>query len=419
MPEERRFAPPPTPRCGRDNPSRCPAAKSNGQALDWVIIKIGTTVMRGSAMPDERPAPSGLERFWNSTVHQFTTLDAPQFQDWEKERHRIYSLLLMAMVHAKWNGNKYGEIGDYGRWRADQLLGNANGENFYGGGSYLGHNIAALAVDAEGRIMDFEFNHNDIFDSTVEHAESRLVRRLFALNQIYSPWEALGSQGFTRQGPQRAKRSYQGRNVFATAVTDRPAPWPTRSGPDSAEQPAAPTGYATLLKDVTIYTSLESCAQCSGIMCLASVKDIVYLQWDQGQFLIGNIMRQATIQQKLGFVAPRPIRGDDFGLDYFTRLNQANDEFSDQVGASPFYRKAPHDDAPISTPSVTSFLCTDRARSIYHDAQLELVNWTQTTFPDNKPQVADAFTNQEVLTEARDFLDWVTKLNNRGTPHRI
>src|ERR1700677_4425723 len=121
--------------------------------------------MRGSAMPDERPVPSGLEKFWNSPVRRFATLEPPQFEDWEKERHRIYSLLLLAMVYAKWNGNKYGEIGDYGQWRANQLLGNANGENLYGGGSYLGHNIAALAVDAEGRIMDFDFNHNAIFDS--------------------------------------------------------------------------------------------------------------------------------------------------------------------------------------------------------------------------------------------------------------
>jgi tRNA(Arg) A34 adenosine deaminase TadA len=365
--------------------------------------------MRGSAMLDERPVPPSLGKFWNSTVHRFATLDPLQFEDWEKERHRIYSLLLMAMVYAKWNGNKFGEVGDYGHWRANQLLGNANGRNFYDGGSYLGHNIAALAVDAEGRIMDFDFNHNAIFDSTVEHAESRLVRRLFALNQIYSPWETLASEGFACPDARRTKRPYQGSNIFATAVSDRPAPRHT----------TPPTAFATLLKDVTIYTSLESCAQCSGIMCLADVKDVVYLQWDQGQFLIGNIMRQATFQQDLGFLAPRPIRGDEFGFAYFTKLNEANDEFSCQVAASPFFRKDPHDPTPVIKPSVTSFLCTDRARSIYHDAQEELVKWTQAKFPDAKPQVANAFTNQEVLTEAHDFRDWFTKLDNRGTPHRV
>lgn len=371
-------------------------------------------------MLDERPVPSGLKKFWNSTLLRFTTLDPLHFDDWEKERHRIYSLLLMAMVYAKWNGNKFGEVGDYGHWRANQLLGTANDQNFYAGGSYLGHNIAALAVDAEGRIMDFDFNHNAIFDSTVEHAESRLVRRLFALNQIYSPWEALGSEGLRRPDPRRTKRPHQRRNVFATAVSDRLARRPTRFGSENVAHPTPPTGFATLLKDVTIYTSLESCAQCSGIMCLASVKDIVYLQWDQGQFLIGNIMRQATFQQKLGFVAPRPIRGDEFGFEYFTRLNAANDEFSSQVAKSAFFRKGRRDPEPVTTPSVTSFLCTDRARAIYGEAQAELVNWTQAKFPDKKPQVADAFTNQEVLTEARDFfLDWFTKLDNRGTPHRV
>jgi tRNA(Arg) A34 adenosine deaminase TadA len=37
---------------------------------------------------------------------------------------------------------------------------------------------------------------------------------------------------------------------------------------------------AASLHDVTLYTSLESCAQCSGVMSLAGVKQIIYLQND-------------------------------------------------------------------------------------------------------------------------------------------
>lgn len=53
---------------------------------------------------------------------------------------------------------------------------------------------------------------------------------------------------------------------------------------------------------------------------------------------------------------------------------------------------------------MTSFLCTDQARDIYRDAAKELASWTRAEHPDERP-TADAFTNQEVLTEARDFLE--------------
>ncbi len=51
------------------------------------------------------------------------------------------------------------------------------------GDRYLGHNIACIAVDENGSILDFDFNHNELFNSSAEHAEARLVRRLFSLNQ--------------------------------------------------------------------------------------------------------------------------------------------------------------------------------------------------------------------------------------------
>src|SRR5271167_3375420 len=138
------------------------------------------TTTRGFAMTDERPVPPGLSPFWTGTVQQFAELPPNVFTPEEQERHRIYSLLLMGVIYGKWSGNKYGEIGDYGEWRSAQEIGSTTeGLKIYAGGSYLGHNIAALAVDAEGRIIDFDFNHNQVFDSTVEHAESRLVRRVF------------------------------------------------------------------------------------------------------------------------------------------------------------------------------------------------------------------------------------------------
>lgn len=318
----------------------------------------------------------------------------------------MYSLLLMTLVLQQWNGNKYGETGDYALWRADQEIGTTStGGKVYFGGSYQGHNIAALAVDGEGRVIDYEFNHNNVFDSSAEHAESRLVRRLFALNQVYAPWSVAADGDRSDKATARAR---QRRSLFATAASPQA----------EADAEAIVKGYSTLLTDVTIYTSLESCAQCSGIMTLGSVKDIVYLQWDQGEFLIGNIMFNATAGGRSGFRAPRPVAASEFDFEYFTQLNDADAAFERDVVTSPFYVDG---DFRVASPSVTSFLCTDGARRIYTDAAQELDRWEEPAFPAYVPphSLASTLTNSQVLREVHDFAEYAKEINNRGTPHRV
>lgn len=350
-----------------------------------------------------RPTPPGLVPFWDGTLATFASLDPPALDAGMKERHRAYSLLLMAIMSARWNGNKYGEVGDYGAWRTDQLLTTgADGTKVYAGGSYLGHNIAAIAVDATGRVIDFEFNHNDLFDSSVEHAESRLVRRVFALNQVYSPWSDDGRVESPTAGPPH--------QLFATAV----------SRPDSVGgQAEVVRGYSSLLTDVTIYTSLESCAQCSGIMTLAGVRQVVYLQWDQGEFLVGNMMYQATAGGASGFRAPLPVPAAAFGFEYFDQLNAGNDEFCDGVAGSPFYT-GPATAEPVASPSITSYLCTDGARGIYAAAAAELTTFSMAD-PTHIPpgSTPGTLTNSSVLAEAKRFREYATAIGNRGTPHRV
>jgi len=198
---------------------------------------------------------------WRRELSEITRVNLGAEFDAEevRERHRIYCYLLMKLIYRFWNGNKRGPFGTYPQ-RAKQIeFTQAPGKNVYRGdmaanpeGSrinwdrYLGHNIACIAVDGNGAIIDFDFNHNDFFRSTVEHAESRLVRRLFSLTPIYDSWKT------------------------GQRIDDR--------------------SKAFSLSDVTLYTSLESCAQCSGIMSLAGVKQIVYLQNDFTTYMIGNIM---------------------------------------------------------------------------------------------------------------------------------
>jgi tRNA(Arg) A34 adenosine deaminase TadA len=333
-----------------------------------------------------------LAKYWNGPVSEFATLQPV-----------VISLCLMGLLSRYWNGNKFGETGDYGTWRTKQELGASlpNGK-VYEGGNYLGHNIAAIAVDGVGRVIDYEFNHNNVFDSSVEHAESRLVRRLFALSQVYDNWETAaanvtgGARGAAR--PMSLAR-YAKPPVALTA------------------EPAVVRGYSTLLSAVTIYTSLESCAQCSGIMTLASVENIVYLQWDQGEFLVGNLMYNATHSASEGFTSPRPISGDEFGLSYYDQLNDGNDEFTANVTSNPFYRDGTY---TSSTPSVTSYLCTDGAMEIYQSGSAEFLGLEGTLqYPEWAPPVDGALTNAQALSRAHAFLSYASAIGNRGTPHRI
>jgi tRNA(Arg) A34 adenosine deaminase TadA len=269
---------------------------------------------------------------------------------------------------------------------------------------YLGHNIACLAVDGNGDIIDFEFNHNDFFRSSAEHAESRMVRRLFSLTDIFDGWRT------------------------GTRVSDKP--------------------HLASLNDVTLYTSLESCAQCSGVMSLAGVRQIVYLQNDFTAYKIGNIMYNLANRgpavdsrgnaildwqgRKLSSLpgAPIPIAGSDIQLEEFNKLNDAHLEFSMNINAA---RAANNMGGAFFVPdsgpadfgdSITSFLCTDAALNIFEDGARKLDTLTLDTasrewrFPD-RPDNQDILANQACLQKAKDFYAYADIEGYRGSPHKL
>jgi tRNA(Arg) A34 adenosine deaminase TadA len=286
------------------------------------------------------------------------------------ERHQIYSLLLMAITRWYWNGNKRGRHGVYPLNPSE-----ATGDiGCFLDKDYLGHNIAGLAVDCDGLVIDFEFNHNEIFNSSSEHAETRLVRRVFSLVQLEEIW-----------------------NVNSSSL-------PPRRG--------------NLMPDVTIYTTLESCAQCSGVMALAAVKEVVYLQRDPGMYHIGNILWRLT--DKTVLRAPLPIAGDRIGLPYFKMLNERFEAFVRQQAAGtgqPFFKPTnAHDE--FST-SLTSFLCTKSAYSVFKEAERAFDGLTKEKlkFPNYKPKQHN-LTTAQCLEEAKRFCAYATKKGHRGTPHK-
>jgi tRNA(Arg) A34 adenosine deaminase TadA len=355
-----------------------------------------------------------LQDYWDKPLNKVVdvtvnlTKDAPELAQPEvRERHRIYSYLLMKLIIRFWNGNKRGPLGTYplrpqqidraqtppkpARYRGD-MIDNPGGPRV-NWDRYLGHNIACLAVDGNGEIIDFDFNHNDLFRSSAEHAESRMVRRLFSLTNIFDTWRT-------------------GQPIGARAIS---------------------------LGDVTLYTSLESCAQCSGVMSLAGVKQIIYMQNDFTAYKIGNIMynlaNRIEIKDAQGQVvttvpgAPIPIAGTEIGLDEFDRLNAGNLAFAAAIVAAgkatprdlngAFF--VPDSGNPDFDPSITSFLCTDAAHAIFAAgaAKLDAMTLDAPEWKFSKPDNQLMLTNAQCWNHARDFYKYADIEGFRGTPHKL
>lgn len=378
----------------------------------------GAGITPALAQPVE-PLPPGFDAQpplianWGKQLGQIVevdlTKDAPELADEAaQERHRIYCYLLMKLIDRFWNGNKRGPLGTYPlraqqkdraqlppkpqRYRGD-MIENTGGLRV-NWDRYLGHNIACIAVDGNGEIVDFDFNHNDFFRSSAEHAESRMVRRLFSLTDIFDNW---------RTGQK---------------INDKPR--------------------AASLNDVTLYTSLESCAQCSGVMSLAGVKQIIYMQNDFTAYKIGNIMynlaNRIEIADAQGHVtktlpgAPIPIAGSEIHLDEFKMLNDGNLDFVKNI----IVAKAANDlngaffvsdgGRVDFEPSITSFLCTDLAHKIFADGgrkldtlTLKAGNWK---FP-NKPDRESILSNAQCLEHAKKFYEYADVEGYRGSPHKL
>ena len=364
---------------------------------------------------DQKPLVDNWNRQLNQIVEVDLQKDAPELADPAvRERHRIYCYLLMKLIHRFWNGNKRGPLGTYPlrgqqkdiapppdkpqRYRGD-MIDNPGGLRV-NWDRYLGHNIACLAIDGNGEIMDFDFNHNDLFRSSAEHAEARMVRRLFSLTNIFDNWQT---------------RLRRGHNPIANAKP-----------------------RAASLHDVTLYTSLESCAQCSGVMSLAGVKQIIYLQNDFTAYKIGNIMYNLANRLdvpgpdgKLINIpgAPVPIAASEVGLDEFDLLNKANREFARKIVAAgevsdlkgAFF--VPENGKPDFDPAITSFLCTDQALKIFSDGgnrletmAIEHKNWKP---PINVPNASHILTNEGCLALAQSFYEYADVEGYRGSPHKL
>lgn len=321
-------------------------------------------IIRGEKVRKIIITPS-LNEYMDKSVSELIKGKNNIISEGQKERHQLYSLLLMSIIHYYWNGSKEGK----GEYPLNPKEENSN-ESPFMQNDYIGHNIAALAVDNFGSIIDFDFNHNKIFASSDQHAEMRLVKRIYSLSQINDSWET----------GKNSDRDYM------------------------------------KFSDVSIYTSLESCAQCSGVMTLANLKEVIYLQSDPGQYFIGNILRNLTKKDERP--APVPVSGQEFQFKYF---NYLNDAYYDFYFREPIFYIDKNGKCK-KTNSLTSFLCIEEAYKIYTEAKnefMQLINLCQELkYPNYKPDINQYMkTNLDVLYEVGDFYEYATKNGRRGTAH--
>jgi tRNA(adenine34) deaminase len=136
------------------------------------------------------------------------------------------------------------------------------------------------------------------------------------------------------------------------------------------------------LKDYSIYTTLEPCAMCSGMMVLQAVRRTVYGQKDPG---FGDALERLEFdgEQCGGYRPyPRPVPSVPSTLALRDRLETLFRNYC-----------APHP----STCSITDFLTTAAAKQVYDDALAALRRY-QPRFPQNQPVLAAAQRFYEVAS---------------------
>jgi tRNA(Arg) A34 adenosine deaminase TadA len=245
----------------------------------------------------------------NAKIQSLMDVETPELTEEEMEKHNIFMLLTLSLVFDSWciQKHKPDVVEAYEEFDSDKKY-----------NEYIGHNIGALLVDPNDQVVTAAMNCNYLHNDSTEHAESRLVRK--------------GMRLYNRLNHRSGKGLY---------------------------------GYSSILAGHTIYTTLESCSQCSGIMDLANVKQVVYAQVDYGQGHIGNILYNMH-KNEGSYGAPRPIRAEF--LPIYSVIQEKWDKYTQR-----------QQDVELTSrrrPSTTGFLRSTDSAEAYREAtkQFESLN---------------------------------------------
>ena len=213
----------------------------------------------------------------------------------ERERHTIFLSLAMTMAFDAWTVD---------RSRPDLVAAYAQAAPGRPFPDYAGHNVGALIVDGEGRVVSLALNRNVALNSTLEHAEARAVRNAIRVANA-------------KAGPGGPKR------------------W----------------SFGAILREHRLYATLEPCAQCAGIMDLANIQQTIFAQENAAQHHLVDVIY--NLQHRAGAAAPLPIAASFFPL--WGRLADAQQRF--RIGAEQQGEPA----------GATAFLETVEAYGIFRD----------------------------------------------------
>ena len=142
------------------------------------------------------------------------------------------------------------------------------------------------------------------------------------------------------------------------------------------------------LHDYKLYTSLEPCAMCSGMMTMQSLKATIYGQTDPS---FGDAVERLELNSTAlphGYCPyPRAVQSEPSDLDQRRRLDEAFADYRapDVAGSVPRHQ---------SDHSLTGFLTTETAREIYASAVESLESY-ELQYPDE---------NRATLEAAQEFL---------------
>ncbi|MCP4149981.1 MAG: nucleoside deaminase [bacterium] len=207
-----------------------------------------------------------------------------------------------------------------------------------------GHNVGAILVDSDYRLVGWARNCNERYNNGTQHAEVRVM---------------LG-------------------HLIPKDTT-----------------------HGKSLDNYTVYTTLEPCAQCAGMMCLLRVKRVVYGQDDPDYYINGTrkigygraIERLKLDTSECGHDYPYPCKVISEGAHCYEKK-----ELDKQFNA--WIKKRQSDRG-----SLTNFLLTSAAETIFKKASDRLQNFSP-QFPEN----------EKVLSSAREFLN---SNGDPGTDYRL
>ncbi len=136
------------------------------------------------------------------------------------------------------------------------------------------------------------------------------------------------------------------------------------------------------LNDHTIYSTLEPCAMCAGMMTMASIKRTVNGQRDY--YFSKALERLAYDSEAHGGYPPYPriVLSEETPSHFGAALDQAYQDYIEEG----------------NRPIITKFLSTPAAKAIYAEALQAFQSY----------QVTNS-TNQEIYQNARDFFDGLPK----------